>query len=401
VKFCIAANEDGFGPSAFAWHLVRAVRAARPGAEVVLLNRGAHEFNSRLYEQWPEVRLEPVDSLIRFEKAHGEVHVPRTINALCRYQRRREAYARAVRPHLRGCRAAIDIGVPLLARAAREAGIRAVTVFDHSWARTLRGISSQDARYERAPAPTEEDREFAELFAAQVEEDERCASEVWLFEPFLTPPEFSEHWRRLGFAPRMLPGALGGGLGAAEARRALDRLLAELGQEPAGEQRPLVLLSPGGTPVWDSMIPALIGRFVEGPEREYLPVLSHPNVDGAWRERMRAASRKIRWFDLVRGATQQAILPAFALVVGRAGGGTVNDCLATRTPLAFVEEHQWQVGLIERECRRWQPPPRSASWPEFRADPDGCIDRMFAARRPPPDVPHGAERAVVESLLGG
>ena len=146
VKICIAANEDGFGPSAFAYYLIQALLEAwqREGRnsrlQVLLLNQRAYALNQALHARHTQVRLIRLDSYIRLERREGEVCVPQTLRALKDYVQHRERYYQEANRYLRGCALSIDIGVPLLARAAHRLGVPNVTVFDHSWARTLRGV---------------------------------------------------------------------------------------------------------------------------------------------------------------------------------------------------------------------------------------------------------------------
>jgi len=120
VRICCAANEDGLGPSALAFHLVRAVIRAWNSAprqrqlEIVLLNRAAEAFNRSLYASRPEVRVASVDSLVKLERKRGEVHAAATVDLLRGYARCRDEYAAAIRALLQGCAVAIDIGVPLV-----------------------------------------------------------------------------------------------------------------------------------------------------------------------------------------------------------------------------------------------------------------------------------------------
>ena len=114
-------------------------------------------------------------------------------------------------------------------------------------------------------------------------------------------------------------------------------------------------------------------------------------------------SAQVRWFDFPAGSTQQVLLPAFELVVTRAGGGTVNDCLASQTPFVCVEEPQWQVQLIERECKALHliPDLPETSWPTFQGDPVSCIDTFVTAPRVvlKVPVPGGAEKYLANIML--
>ncbi|MBI4473321.1 MAG: hypothetical protein HY646_11685 [Acidobacteria bacterium] len=367
-----------------------------------MLNRAAYDFNRALYTLFPEVRVAPLDGLIQLERRKGEVCVARTLARLRDYVQERQKYLQRVRPYLHNCSLTIDVGVPFLARAAKEARITHLTVFDHSWACTLRGFCSSEAEYQHNAPPGREDRRLADQVAAEIERDEQCASRVFLFDRYITPPEFRKHWESLEFTPTILPGVLGGGQDPREARPTLNKMFLQLGQQAVAPKRKLVLLSPGGTPVWDELLPRMINGYLSRPAKEYLPVLSHPNVSKDCKAKMRK-SDKIRWFEFVAGSTQQAVIPAFALVVTRAGGGIVNDCLATKTAFVCVQEHHWQVKLVERECKKLGiiPTLRKTSLLAFQKDPVGCIDAFVAAGKSPTKigVPCGAEKDVAAFVL--
>ena len=65
-RICIACNEDGFGPSAFGYYLVRGIvgrwREGRKsgryrfGLELTVLNNSAYGFNKSIYGGFPEIR---------------------------------------------------------------------------------------------------------------------------------------------------------------------------------------------------------------------------------------------------------------------------------------------------------------------------------------------------------
>ena len=407
-KICFACNEDGFGPSAFAYYVVRAIietwRAshAKDQLEVWILNASAYAFNKALYASFPEVHLARLDSLIRLEKVHGEVHVEQTLKRLSQYAGYRTEYSHGVQAYLKGCHIVIDIGVPLFARSAKQAGIPTLTFFDHSWAATVRGICSEEARYYYNPSPTLEDRALADQLAAEIESDEACTSDVFLFDRYITPLEFRGHWQGLGFTPQILPGVLGQREEPGAARKRLNELLLQLDEQPVSAGQPLVLISPGGTPVWDRLLVEIIDTFITRGTGNYLPVLSRPNVSDEYKDKMRRSAH-IRWFDFPAGSTQQVLLPAFDVVVTRAGGGTVNDCLASQTPFVCVEEPQWQVRLIERECKALGliPDLPETSWPIFQQDPISCIDTFVAAPRAAPNVsvPGGAEKYLANVIV--
>lgn len=413
IRICVACNEDGFGPSAFAYYLVRRLIEAfasntRASLDIRVLNFSAADFNRKLYGNLP-VRVEPIDSLVRFEKANGEVHVPRTLERLQPYAARRESYANDVRQLLTDCAVAIDIGVPLFSRAAAQFKVpHRLTLFDHSWAATLRLIASEEWQnlYQKNPPPGPKESAQAERIAAVIEKDEACVADLFLFANFLTPDAFLNHWQRLGVAPQILPGVLGGRVSRADACAKLDATLAEYGaQLPAPRHRPLVLLSPGGTPVWDDQLPKLLEQVLDAAEPDYILILSKDlgQFLGGRADLLARvhSSERLRYFGPLRGATQQAILPAFSRIVTRAGGGTVNDAIAAGVEFVFIEEAQVQVKLIERECTSLGLTGAPATLEEFRADPKQCLDRLVGMPLPKPQMApaHGAEAQVVQQIL--
>jgi hypothetical protein len=403
-KICIASNEDGFGPSAFAYYLVRAIvkewrakkRESSFDLTVTVFNNSAYEFNRSIYSDLHDVvypfRLNR-DSLIKLEKSNGEVAVTETLRKLLAYDAVREDYLTEISSHLYDADVAIDIGVPLFIASAARLGIQnRITLFDHSWAKTLRLISAKEWRglYKYNHKPTDQDYKVADLIASQIEEDEKQTREVYIFEPYITPQPFRDHWKRLIEPTKLhtLQGVLGGTNSKEDARARLNRIFRDLGQKPVSEDQSLVLISPGGTPIWVDLLSKMINKFTsETKTRPYIPVLSNftanskEATDGLKAQMLQ--SDKIRWFEYIKGFTQQIIMSAFDLIVTRAGGGTVNDALASNTPFVCVEEPQVQVILIEREClqRGMIPDLPETRLVNFQEDPVRCIDTFFSAQK--------------------
>jgi hypothetical protein len=411
-RICVACNEDGFGPSAFAYYVVRELLDKRPEMQVTVLNSSAESFNRRIYEG-RAVQVHKVDSVIKLLKPSGEVHVRQSLNIMKSYQDDRLRYLNEVRPLIEGCDLALDIGVPLFVRAAHELNVRhRVTLFDHSWAATLRLITSMDWEwiYENNPKPTDDDRAEAEQIARLIEEDESWATHVFLFDEYITPKEFLEHWRRIcANKLQIIPGVLGRREAAADAYNKLNLVLIEHGQRPVPPDKPLVLVSPGGTPVWDEVLPDLIEQVLSAAKQNYILVLSKDptkslsmsNEDKEiFKQRIKNSDR-IRYYEYVSGATQQVILPAFDRIVTRAGGGTVNDALAAGIRFVCVEEPQVQIKLIERECMRLGLIPEPTTLRVFRSRPMDCINQLVRAPLPDPHihVPNQAELGITECLL--
>jgi hypothetical protein len=112
-------------------------------------------------------------------------------------------------------------------------------------------------------------------------------------------------------------------------------------------------------------------------------------------------SDRIRYYGPVRGTTQQPMMPAFDRIITRAGGGTVNDALAAGVRMAFVEEPQVQIKLIERECARLGISRPAATLTAFQRHAWECIDGLVRMPLPEPTIrPHGgAEKSIVQRIV--
>ena len=134
------------------------------------------------------------------------------------------------------------------------------------------------------------------------------------------------------------------------------------------------------------------------------PQFAEPKTANALKERIRREGReRICWFEHIKGTTQQPLLPAFSLVVSRAGGGIVNDCLAARVPLVCLPEKQVQVVLIESECLKAGliPALSRGAIERFRKDAPGFVEEQLSKgkeRRLAP-MPAGMEVGLAEDIL--
>ena len=294
---CVACNEDGFGPSAFAYYVVRAIvekwrEEVKNGdcnfeLKIWVLNKSAYDFNGALYLNFTEVCPKPLDCFVKLIKVKGEVYVRKTLDYLDRYDKEKKRYVGEVQPYLENCDMAIDIGVPLFVWSAKERKEKEIahriTLFDHSWARTLKGICSNDVDYDYNPKPNSQDRQKADELAAKIANDERHATEVFLFQHYITPPEFLEHWQKLqklkkksapGFKLNLLPGVLGSH-NEDDSLKILNQMFGRLKQEPVLKGAELVLISPGGTPVWDDLLPKMIDQYIDRKSSNYILVFSN------------------------------------------------------------------------------------------------------------------------------
>ena len=425
---CIACNEDGYGPSAFAYYLVKAIAGlwenkykSKYKLTIFVINNFAFDFNKTIYDS-PGSIVCPVqlaeDSLIGLEKRNGEVHIKKTLTRLKQYRTHRQEYLNGIQPYLKNCNVAIDIGVPLFVRSARMLQVpHRITLFDHSWTETLRMICSKTniKLYRYNNPPNKNDRKLAEEIAAFIEEDEACASEVWLFDRYITPDVFWNHWNRLMSPNKLknLEGVLGSRNDPKKAWEILNKHLIDLGQksvpDPFIKGNPkLVLISPGGTPVWAELISKWIDDLIRNPSLDYIPVFSNPvavnKKQTLYIKNKMRQSGYVRWFEFIKGSTQQIILPAFDLIVTRAGGGTVNDALAAGVPFACIEEAQVQVKQIEEACfKNGLISEKGIKLSHFQEDPVRHMDRFFKNRHTCIDAIHqiktGAEKKLAEKIL--
>lgn len=102
-----------------------------------------------------------------------------------------------------------------------------------------------------------------------------------------------------------------------------------------------------------------------------------------WKPRRQGGvpSERVRFLGDVVNSTYQEIFPGVDLIVSRAGGGTVNDAIACRTPVCFVEEpHHWQVEAI-RENMEKAKLARTIRLEEFKINPVAIISRELLERR--------------------
>ena len=261
-----------------------------------------------------------------------------------------------------------------------------------------------------APVTARQRAQWRKLVAA-VSRDEAFTRKLFLFPDFISPPLFRSHWRRV--APRAVvrrfSGVLGGGSSWSE-RQAREYLgLAKPGR--------IVMIQGGDTPAWDTLLQRLVFALLDaGAELEarrlnvalYVPRriacrgavarLNHPAV-------ARQCPR-VRAFAPVPGGTMQEIFPFVDLLVTRAGGGTVNDAVACRTPFVCVRERgHSQVEAIHATCLK-RGLTREVDSAALEADPLGTIlaelDRtrdhraMVAVMR---KIPNHAEEKLAREIL--
>lgn len=170
---------------------------------------------------------------------------------------------------------------------------------------------------------------------------------------------------------------LGGNVGPEEAKK---NLVDAVGHLPA-ENTKAILIRAGDTPVWDSLLPRLAQRFLDSQDdlrrRQLLVVIYVPARLRTNKVLAKTLGNSppecVRGFGYLRGGTMQKILPAFDLLITRAGGGSANDSVACRVPLVCVEESsQSQVEAILKACEE-KNLTRRIPWQEFEDDPKSAI----------------------------
>lgn len=372
-RLLAAPNEDGAGPSALLSYIVRALLELHPGLHATVWNQSRQALNESLYQDYiaqGRVNVEPVWNLVQLARPAGQVSAPATLQLLGDYHRQRDEYINKLAEVEADL--ILDFGVPAAARWGAEHGVPSISVFDHSWSRTLEMIA------ERSTELSAIEQSRWQALVQAIREDEHHTSNLYLFPSMIAPPPFGEYWR----APladeriRLMPGVLGGrGQWSRETAREFLRVT---------EPGPTILVLGGDSSVWDAPLESLVRAMLvaEGSGEldvnciVYLPesLLRHTDLES---ELEKPQVRRVRRLRFYPGNTIQAILPAIDFLFARAGGGTVNDAIAARTPFVCVREPgQAQVEAILEACLA-RGLTRAVEWEAFAASPLSVILNEF------------------------
>ncbi len=356
LRILAAPNEDGFGPSALLSYVVKELLAQRPGSRVTIWNRSRAGYNRSLYRDLiaaNRVNVDPVCNRIRLDKdpATGTVSIPGTLALIGDYRASSNRYAAGARSG--DFDLVVEFGVPAAARWAAKRGLPCVSIFDHAWGQTLEMILADT----HAPVTPCQRTRWRNLVAA-VRQDESFTRKLFLFPQFISPPLFRAHWRSV--APhavlRQLSGVLGG---TASWNERLARK--HLGLSAPGR---IVMIQGGDTPAWDALLQRLVPAFLDASaELEarrlnvvfYIPrrIADRGAIARLANPAVARRCPRVRAFAPVPGGTTQELFPFVDLLVTRAGGGTVNDAIACRTPFVCVREcSQSQVEATLIACVR-------------------------------------------------
>ena len=344
MKIALVPNDDGFGPSALAFYVAKAL--LRQGVSLVIRNESALTLNASFYKDEisnGKVSLEATFGGIRLIKNAEGVDIPASLRELRSYPTRSANY---VIPE--DVDAVVDIGTPCAARAARRAGKPAMTIFDHSWGKTYEMLLEEFTA--AVPGPTTPALPALETLPNdqvakainELKNDESNARAVFLFPEFMAPVPYHEYWKSLGVRIEAIGGVFGGPtVSAKEARNKMGI--------PEGAPAKTVYILGGGTPVWDAKLPEIILQLKE-KSLLYNVVVFDRNAKP--NEYLRVGYNVFKG-GVIDGATVQGLLPGIDLIITRAGGGIVNDAIACRTPFVCVEEpNHLQVEMIRQNCEK-------------------------------------------------
>jgi hypothetical protein len=364
VKIALVPNDDGYGPSALGFYVAKAM--LRQGVSLVIRNESALTLNASFYKDEirdGKVSLEATFGGIRLRKNEEGVDIPASLQDIRSYPALSAEY---VLPE--NVDGVVDIGTPCAARAARLASKPAITVFDHSWAKTYEMLLEEFTAGVLGPTtsalPGIEALADDEVGKAinEIKKDESSAQAVFLFAEFMAPRPYQEYWKSLRVKIEPIGGVFGGP--AVSAKEARSRM-----GIPGGAPARTVYLLGGGTPVWDAKLPEIILQLKE-KSLPYNVVVFDRNAKP--NQYLRVGHNVFKG-GVIDGATVQGLLPGIDLVITRAGGGIVNDATACRVPFVCVEEpNHLQVEMIRRNCEK-KGLTRTIHIDEFRERPIGEI----------------------------
>ena len=157
-RILIIPNEDGFGPSSLASHIVKELVRRDGNIHITVWNKSRINYNKSLYTNFAGfniISLQPVWNLIQLAKDSktGYVSLKGTLDTINNYRHNSDNYPG---PRMRtDFDMVVDIGVPSATRWAQKAGIPCITVFDHAWGKTLAMIFDDLCKiYKNSPSPS-------------------------------------------------------------------------------------------------------------------------------------------------------------------------------------------------------------------------------------------------------
>ncbi|MHC4477246.1 MAG: hypothetical protein ACYTEL_16490 [Planctomycetota bacterium] len=359
MRIALVPNDDGFGPSALAFYVAKALLKRR--VSLVVRNQSAMSLNASFYRNEIAkgvVSLQPTFGGIRLRKTAEGVDTMRSLHDIQEYPRHSDQY---VLPD--DVDAVVDIGTPAAARAAHAARKPIFTVFDHAWGKTyemtldnlidLLGSTLGLSRKAEVARMRTNVLRSASIKASpvvkaieRIKQDERKSSAVFLFESYITPKPFHEHWKSISVPIVPINGVFGGGARAPS--KAREKARKRMGIPKNAPEETVYILG-GGTSVWDARLPVLISQLKEKVLKYNVVIFDRKAKPNNYVR----VGHNVYTGGAVDGQTVQGLLPGVNLVITRAGGGIVNDAIACRVPFVCVEEPKHrQVEMIRKKCMR-------------------------------------------------
>lgn len=363
-RILVVPNEDGFGPSALVSYIVKAILSRESKTQITIWNKSRFSYNCSLYKDYIEkgnVKVLKIWNIIQLNKMGGEVSIPGTLGDIGDYRSLSKQYP--FNPPSIDFDLVLDFGVPAAVKWAAKRGIRSVSVFDHSWSKTLLMILEDLDKFHPGDSKAVDSfRSDWHKLVEDIKKDETLTQQLFIFPPFITPTVFRDYWEQImgKSAVRQIDTVLGGYSESKEEaqKQALSCLagITEIRGELSGKA---ILIQGGDTPVWDNVLKKIVPAFVATEEklnrRELNIVINIPDrlvndldIKTALENQK---FNRVRRLGFVPGGTIQDILPAIDFLVTRAGGGTVNDTVACRVPFVCVREPtQSQTEAILKVC---------------------------------------------------
>jgi hypothetical protein len=356
MKIALVPNDDGYGPSALGFYVAKAL--LRRGHSLIVRNESALTLNAIYYKNEISKRtvsLQPTFGGIRMRKTAEGVDTPGTLHDIRDYPGWSDQYTIPDEAD-----AVIDIGTPAAVRAAVASNKPEFTVFDHAWGKTYEKTLDNLIESFTSTLGVSNEMELDEVRARilqsavignssvvkaikRIKQDEGRTSAVFLFDDYITPRPFHEHWEALGVKIVPVQGVFGGkGLASRDAARK------RMGISEGAHDKTVYILG-GGTSVWDAKLAEIFSQLREKVLPCNVVVFDRKAKPNDY-QRVGLCLYK---GGAVDGETLQGFLPGIDLIITRAGGGVANDAIACRVPFVCVEEPgHWQVEMIRKNCER-------------------------------------------------
>lgn len=392
MKIKFVPNEDGFGPTIGTYYLVRGflevAKNSGTNLEITVQNHKGYGIAQPIYKELQdkygiEIHLIQKKGVIELGKREdGRLDFQKTYKNLLGYEKNSTKYAQE--EDLSGYSAVISFGSPEIILAAHQTSeksgqkIHAFEVFDHSWSLTLEKIM-KDEMAKKEGINLEDDTALQRAIKA-IQKHEGMTERVFLFPEFLTSSEYYCHWKRvIGYEKAdyvtRFNGVLGG-YGKRERKQKRKEYRKEISEKlnlpNLKDNNKIVVIQAGGTPVWDAFLIQIIGDCVRMDKQKLLGhyvLFSEKRVNDLiepkrFEKRTKEEQDAIK--DLLNSIPNteyvrllstefsdwQNVYVASDLIFSRAGGMTVQDAVACRTPVVCVDEPgQWQTEKIKETCR--------------------------------------------------